>query len=44
MGTIIFLILRFAFGLDHPGDAQTISMIVSLDTIALILLLKLKKG
>jgi hypothetical protein len=44
MGTIVFLILRFAFGLNAPGDAQMISMIVSIDTIALILLLKLKKG
>ena len=42
MGTILFLILRFAFGLNHPGDAQTISMVLSLDTIALILFLKLK--
>lgn len=43
MGTIVFLILRFAFGLNQPGDAQTIATLVSLDTISIILFLKLKK-
>ena len=44
MGTILFLILRIAFGYNAPGDAQAISITVSLDSIALILLLKLKSG
>ncbi|MFO7949235.1 MAG: hypothetical protein R6U36_02575 [Candidatus Fermentibacteraceae bacterium] len=38
MGTIVFLILRFAFGYNFYGDAQTFATLVSLDTIALILL------
>ena len=44
MGTILFLVLRLAFGYNALGDAQAISMIVSLDTIAVVLFLKLKKA
>lgn len=43
MGTLVFLILRLGFGYNTPGDGQTISMLVSLDSIALMLLLKLRK-
>jgi hypothetical protein len=42
MGTIVFLILRLAFGYNAIGDAQTIATLVSLDSIALILFFKLK--
>lgn len=42
MGTIVFLILRLVFGYNHLGDAQTVATLVSLDSIALILLLKLR--
>ena len=42
MGTVVFLVLRLAFGYNAIGDAQTISTLVSLDTVALILFLKLK--
>jgi len=38
MGTIVFLVLRFVFGYNFYGDAQTFATLVSLDTIALILL------
>ena len=43
MGTIAFLILRFAFGFDAVGDAQIIATLISLDMISAILFLKLKK-
>ena len=43
MGTITFLILRFAFGFNAIGDAQTFATIVSLDSIALVLFLILRK-
>jgi hypothetical protein len=42
MGTLVFLILRFAFGYNTWGDAQTLSTVVSLDTISLILFLRLR--
>ena len=42
MGTIVFLVLRLAFGYNAVGDAQTIATLVSLDSIALVLLWKLK--
>jgi hypothetical protein len=44
MGTLVFLILRLVFHYNAIGDAQTLATLVSLDTIALILLLKLKSG
>ena len=37
MGTILFMVLRLAFGYNALGDAQAISVIVSLDSIAIIL-------
>jgi len=43
MGTIVFLVLKFAFGIDHLGDGQAIAIMVSLDSIALVLFLKLKR-
>jgi hypothetical protein len=42
MGTLVFLILRFAFGYNTWGDAQTLSTVVSLDTISLILFFRLR--
>jgi hypothetical protein len=42
MGTLVFLILRFAFGFNTWGDAQTLSTVVSLDTISLILFIRLR--
>ncbi len=42
MGTILFLVLRLAFGYNAVGDAQALSIIVSLDTIAIVLFFKLK--
>ncbi len=42
MGTIVFLILRLAFGYNYVGDVQTLATVVSLDSIALVLLWKLK--
>ncbi len=42
MGTLVFLVLRLVFGYNALGDGQTIAILVSLDSIALILLLKLK--
>ncbi len=42
MGTIVFLVLRFIFGFNWYGDAQTLATTVSLDSIALILLLRLR--
>ena len=42
MGTIVFLVLRLAFGYNAVGDAQTIATLISLDSIAVILFLKIK--
>ncbi|MCD4776367.1 MAG: hypothetical protein K8S15_10000 [Candidatus Aegiribacteria sp.] len=42
MGTIVFLILRLVFGYNYMGDVQTLATVVSLDSIALVLLWKLK--
>ena len=44
LGTIVFLILRFGFGIDNYGDGQTLATLVSLDTIALLLFLKFRKA
>ncbi|MFC1668963.1 hypothetical protein ACFL20_01110 [Spirochaetota bacterium] len=33
MGTIIFLIFRFAFGFNHPADYQVLSLLISIDTL-----------
>lgn len=44
MGTVVFLILRFAFGINNYGDGQTLATLVSLDTIALLIFLHLRKG
>ncbi len=43
MGTLVFLILRFAFGYNFFGDAQTLATLVSIDSIALVLFLKLRR-
>jgi len=44
MGTLVFLILRLLFGYNEPGDGQTIATLVSLDSIAvMLLLLRLKR-
>ncbi len=43
MGTIVFLILRFALGFNNVGDAQTIATVVSIDSIALVLFLIWRK-
>jgi hypothetical protein len=43
MGTLVFLVLRLALGFNFYGDAQVLSIIVSLDTIAIVLLLKLRR-
>lgn len=40
MGTIIFLILRLVLGYNTQGDAQTLATVVSLDSIAFVLLLR----
>jgi len=42
MGTLVFLVLRLVFGYNALGDGQTLATLVSLDSIALILILKLK--
>lgn len=42
MGTIVFLILRLAFGFNTYGDAQVLAILVSLDSIAITLFLKLR--
>ena len=44
MGTIVFLVLRFIFGINYYGDGQTLATLISLDSIALVLFLKLKKS
>ncbi|HOA05706.1 MAG TPA: hypothetical protein PLX54_05460 [Candidatus Fermentibacter daniensis] len=43
MGTVVFLILRLAFGFNTYGDAQVLAILVSLDTIAVTLFLKLRQ-
>ncbi len=42
MGTLVFLVLRLIFGYNCEGDGQTLATLISLDTIALVLFLKLK--
>ncbi len=44
MGTIVFIILRFVFNVNNYGDGQTLATLVSLDTIALLLFMHLRKG
>lgn len=43
MGTLVFIILRFGFGINNYGDGQTLATLVSLDTIALVLYLQFRK-
>ena len=43
MGTIVFLVLRFIFGIYYYGDGQTLAILIALDSIALVLFLKLKR-
>lgn len=43
MGTLVFIILRFVFGINNYGDGQTVATLISLDTISLILYLHLRK-
>ena len=43
MGTLVFIILRFVFGINNYGDGQTLATLVSLDTIALVLYLNFRK-
>jgi hypothetical protein len=43
MGSLVFIILRFGFGINSYGDGQTLATLVSLDTIALILFMYLRK-
>lgn len=42
MGTLVFLVLRLIFGYNCEGDGQVLSVLISLDTIAIVLFLKLK--
>lgn len=42
MGTLVFLILRLVFGYNCEGDGQTLATLISLDTIAIVLFLRLK--
>ncbi len=42
MGTLVFLVLRLIFGYNCEGDGQVLSILISLDTIAIVLFLKLK--
>jgi hypothetical protein len=44
LGTLDFIILRFGFGINNYGDGQTLAILVSLDTIAMLLFLHLKKA
>jgi hypothetical protein len=44
LGTLVFIILRFGFGINNYGDGQTLAILVSLDTIAMLLFLHLKKA
>ncbi len=43
MGTLVFIILRFVFGINNYGDGQTVATLISLDTISLVLYLHLRK-
>lgn len=43
MGTIVFLVLRLAFGFNTYGDAQVLAILVSLDSIAVTLFFRLKR-
>jgi hypothetical protein len=43
LGTLVFIILRFGFGINNYGDGQTLATLVSLDTIAFLLLLHFRK-
>ena len=43
MGTIVFLVLRLAFGFNTYGDAQVLATLVSLDSIAVTLFFRLKR-
>lgn len=44
MGTLVMLVCRFVLGFNNVGgDYQTIALTASLDTIALLLLLWLKR-
>ncbi|MCD4847290.1 MAG: hypothetical protein K8R76_03775 [Candidatus Aegiribacteria sp.] len=42
MGTLVFLVMRLVFGYNNVGDGQVLAMLISLDSIAIILFLKLK--
>jgi hypothetical protein len=42
MGTLVFLILRLVFKFDFYGDAQALATVVSLDTISLVLFIRLR--
>ncbi len=44
MGTIVFIILRFVFGINNYGDGQTLATLVSLDTIAFLMFMNFRKG
>ena len=44
MGTLVFLVLRLIFHYNFQGDAQVLATLVSLDSIAAILFLKLKSN
>jgi len=43
MGTLVFIILRFDFGINSYGHRQTLATLVSLDTLALVLFMHRKK-
>jgi hypothetical protein len=43
MGTLLFMVLRFLAGYNQYGDYQVLPIIVSLDSIALILFILLIK-
>ncbi len=43
MGTLLFLVLHFGFGINYFGDGQVIATVVSLDAIAIVLFLKFRK-
>jgi hypothetical protein len=38
MGTLLFIILYFALGHEQPNDYQVVSLLVSLDSVAGLLL------
>lgn len=43
MGTILFLVLRLVFGYNNPGDYLALAGLVSIDSIAMLLFLILRK-